>query len=88
MLRRERIIRSNYKALYGPLMEQGWALTLWGSACVSLESIGMFFGTLNGTRASRNTGAKGSNFFAINNRLQITNDHMERIGLQVSAKNK
>ena len=38
----ERIIRSNYRALYGPLMSQGWALTLWGSALVSLESIGMF----------------------------------------------
>ena len=30
--------------LYGPLMDQGWALTLLGSVLVSLESIGMFFG--------------------------------------------
>ena len=40
------------------------------------------------TRASRTTGAKGSNSFARNNRPQITNDHMERIRLQVSANNK
>ena len=40
------------------------------------------------TRASRTTGAKGSNSFARNNRLQITDNHMERIRLQVSAKNK
>ena len=29
------------------------------------------------TRASRTTGVKGSNFFARNSRLQITDDHME-----------
>ena len=29
------------------------------------------------TRASRTTGAKGSNFFARNSRLQIADDHME-----------
>ena len=40
------------------------------------------------TRANRTTGAKGSNFFGRNNRLQITDDHMERIRLQVSADNK
>ena len=36
-----RIISSNNRAMYGPLMDQGWTLTLWGSALVSLESIGM-----------------------------------------------
>ena len=40
------------------------------------------------TRASRTTGTKGSNFVARNNRLQITDDHMERIILQVSADKK
>ena len=40
------------------------------------------------TRASRTTGAKGSNCFARNNRFQIGEDHMERIRLQVSANNK
>ena len=42
----ERNIRSNYSALYdvyNPLIDQGWALCLWGLALVSLESIGMFF---------------------------------------------
>ena len=29
---------SNTKALYGPLMDQGWGVTLWKSALVSLES--------------------------------------------------
>ena len=40
------------------------------------------------TRASRTTGAKGSNYFARNNRFRITDDHIERIRLQVSANNK
>ena len=40
------------------------------------------------TTASRTTGAKGCNSFARNNRLQVTDDHMERIRLQVSANNK
>ena len=40
------------------------------------------------TIASRTTEAKGSNSFARNNRLQITDDHMQRIRLQVSANNK
>ena len=39
----EMIIRSNDKGLYDPLMDQGWALTLWRSALVSLEFIGMIF---------------------------------------------
>ena len=30
----EKILRSNYRALYSPLMDLGWALTLWGSARV------------------------------------------------------
>ena len=38
----KRIIRSNCRALYGPLMDQSGALTLWGLALVSLEFIGMF----------------------------------------------
>ena len=33
----------------------------------------------NSTRASRTTGAKGSNSFARNNRFWITDDHIERI---------
>ena len=37
------------------------------------------------TRASRTTGAKGSNSIARNSRLQKTDDHTERIRLQVSA---
>ena len=37
------IIRSNCRAMYGPLMDPGWALTLWGSVLVSLGAIGMFF---------------------------------------------
>ena len=41
--KRERNIRSIHRALYVPLMIQGWDLTLWGSALLSLESIGMFF---------------------------------------------
>ena len=45
-------------------------------------------GVLKSTRASRTTGAKGSNSFARNNMLQITDDHMERIRLHVSANNK
>ena len=40
------------------------------------------------TRASRTTGAKGSNSLARNSRLQITDDRMERIILQISANNK
>ena len=40
------------------------------------------------TRASRNTGPKGSNSFARNNRLQITDDHMKKLRLKVSANNK
>ena len=40
------------------------------------------------TRASRTTRPKGSNSCARNNRLQITDDHMQRIRLQVSANNK
>ena len=38
----ERIIRSNYMAMYSPLMNLGWAFSLWDMAFVSLESIGMF----------------------------------------------
>ena len=38
----EKIIRSNSRALFGPLMDQGWDLALWVLALVSLESIEMF----------------------------------------------
>ena len=40
------------------------------------------------TRASCTTGAKGSNSFARDEMLQITDDHMERIRLHVSANHK
>ena len=48
----------------------------------------MKIGELIKTRASRTTEAKGSNSLAKNNRLQITDDHMETIRLQVSANDK
>ena len=35
----KRIIRTNYRALYGPLMDQGWALLLWGSPLCSIGDI-------------------------------------------------
>ena len=41
--KRKIIIKSIYRAMHGPLMDQVGALTLWGSAFVSLESIGMYF---------------------------------------------
>ena len=41
--RNERFIRSNYRTLYGSLIYQGLALTLCGSALLSLESIGLFW---------------------------------------------
>ena len=47
----------------------------------------MFMLTIK-TRARRTTGAKGSNSFARNNKFWITDDHIKRIRLQVSANNK
>ena len=38
----KRIIRSNYRAMHGPLMVQDGELTISGSALVSLEFIGIF----------------------------------------------
>ena len=43
----KRIMRSIHRAMYGPLMDQGLAFTLLGSALVSLKSIGMFLFALN-----------------------------------------
>ena len=42
-IKSKRIIRFNYSAVYGSLMDQGWTLTLFGSAFVTLESIGILF---------------------------------------------
>ena len=59
----------------------------WGEICEKQAFFGL--GSCdNVTRASRTTGAKGSNSFARNNRVRITDDHIERIRLQVSANNK
>ena len=57
----------------------GWWIVLW---------FGRHFWYVKKTRASRTTGAKGSNSIARNNRLQKTDDHTERIRLQVSTNNK
>ena len=48
----------------------GWWIVLW---------FGRHFWYVKKTRASRTTGAKGSNSFSGNNRLQITDDHMADI---------
>ena len=45
----KRSMRPNYSAMYGLLMDQVGALTMWGSALVSLESIGMLFVAWNQT---------------------------------------
>ena len=39
---------TNVLTPYGQLIDQGWALTLWGLALVCQESPGMFFYALNG----------------------------------------
>ena len=77
MFRILKVMSPNEKIL--PVSKFYWYLDIW---------ILGINGNKKKTRASRTTGAKGSNFFAINNRLQITDDHMERIRLQVSADNK
>ena len=38
-----KILRSLSGTLQGPWEDQGWSVTLWESALVSLESLDMFF---------------------------------------------
>ena len=71
------------RKMYAKGFFQTLAITMLKGGYIFHLKSGIIISVCSKTRASRTTWAKGSNSFARNNGLQITDDHEERIRLQV-----